>query len=160
MHTIDRQKKANKINFDSVQMNTIEGSKRASMVSKSTPSMVCKPTPMIERDEEEQRVVEALYQRWSQVYKFVGWAVKRKINRDALLHALRACLAKRIPPGDCWAYCAGTLKITNGNHNEKAHVEKVKEDNIFNHIAEDLKKLYAKPQETMSKEELNQDLPF
>jgi hypothetical protein len=109
--------------------------------------------PTCDQDEEEQRVVEALYQRWGQVYKFVGWAVKRKINRDALLHALRACLAKRIPPGDCWAYCAGTLKITNGNHHEKDHVKNVKEDNIFNHIAEDLKKLYSKPQEVTGKEE-------
>jgi hypothetical protein len=114
--------------------------------------------PGIVQDEEEQRTVEALYQRWSKVYQFVGWAVKKKINRDALLHTLKACLAKN--PDDPWAYCAGTLKIVNGNHNEREYREKVEEDNIFAKMADDLKKLYSKPQAGMSREELDERLPF
>lgn len=101
--------------------------------------------PRNNQDDEEIMVCKLLYERkiFPKVYQFVGWAVKKKINRDALLHTLRYCLSKR--PENCWAYCSGTLKIVNGNFNEKEFQKKAKRDgDVFLQIANDLKKLYAK----------------
>ncbi len=80
----------------------------------------------MDQDEEEIRVCNALLKQkiFPMVYKFVGWAIKRKVNRDALLHALKYCLVKR--PTDPWAYCAGTLKIVNGNFNEADYLDRQK----------------------------------
>ncbi len=92
----------------------------------------------MDQDQEEIDVCASLFKTWPLVYKFVGWAIKRKVNRDALLNCLKKCLVKR--PEDPWAYCVGTLKITNANFNEKEYLEKQKDVN-FNEVVEKLKKI-------------------
>lgn len=92
----------------------------------------------MDQDKEEIKVCELLYKQWPQVYKFVGWAIKRKVNREALLHALKYCLVKR--PTDPWAYCAGTLNIVNANFNERDYLAKQKGIN-FDELIEKLRKI-------------------
>ena len=92
----------------------------------------------MDQPEEEAKLCEALYKTWPRVYAFVVVAYKKKVNHEALLHTLKACLAKR--PDNPWAYCSGTLKIVNGNFNEKEYVRD--HANLdFREIVEKLKKL-------------------
>ena len=59
------------------------------------------------------------------VYAFKNTQLKRKKNKDAILHALKACFVKQRFQTSPWSYAEKIMQIENGNYNEREYREAV-----------------------------------
>ena len=80
--------------------------------------------------DELDKVCKDLYDKkiWLKVWVFKNAQLKRKKNKDAILHALRACLIKGQFQHGPWAYAEKIMQIENGNYNEREYREAVKKE--------------------------------
>ena len=69
---------------------------------------------------EIDRVCKQLYDLkiFPKVYAFKNTQLKRRKNKDAILHALKACFVKRRFQRGAWAYAEKIMQVENGNYNE------------------------------------------